>query len=104
MRHLSAIAAVLALSSSAVAETATERTQSACTETAYQSYLAASLDLSKYQQGVTMSIEDVIAKRRLMEGFCVQFLRCASVDAFAAGAMFSKCLDDEDADRLNDGK
>jgi hypothetical protein len=103
MRHLSAIAAVLALSSSAVAETATERTQSACTETAYKSYLAASLDLSAHQ-GVTLSIEDVIAKRHLMEGFCVQFLRCENVEAFAVGSVFSKCLDDEDADRLNDGK
>jgi hypothetical protein len=39
-----------------------------------------------------------------MEGYCVQFVRCHNVPEIAAGAIFSKCLDDEDADRLNDGK
>jgi hypothetical protein len=50
------------------------------------------------------SVDGVIAKRRLMEGYCVQFVRCVKVPAIAAGAIFSKCLDEEDADRLEDGK
>jgi hypothetical protein len=40
----------------------------------------------------------------LMEGYCVQFVRCINVPPLAQGAIFSKCLDDEDADRLIDGK
>jgi hypothetical protein len=39
-----------------------------------------------------------------MEGFCVQFVQCNNVPVLEMGAMFSKCLDDEDADRLNDAK
>ena len=103
MRHLLwAIVAALAVSSSAVAETAAEKAQKDCDLNAYKAYLAASIAL--YERDQSGSIDGVIAKRRLMEGYCVQFVRCLNAPEIAAGAMFSKCLDDEDADRINDGK
>ena len=72
---------------------------------AYKAYLSASIALyQRDQAGGSSSVEGVIAKRRLMETYCVQFVRCLDVPDLVVGAMFSKCLDDEDADRLNDAK
>jgi hypothetical protein len=105
IRSLSAIVSMLFASSSAVAETVAEKAQKECALQAYKAYLAASLALYQRDQvGGSPSVDGVIAKRRLMEGYCVQFVRCVNVPAIAAGAIFSKCLDDEDADRLEDGK
>ena len=104
MRRRLIIVAVLFLSSGALAESrATDTAQNECVVKVYKEYLAASL--ARYQQeGAATSIDDVTARRRLMEGYCVQFVRCINVPPLAQGAIFSKCLDDEDADRLNDGK
>jgi hypothetical protein len=85
------------------AETAADKAQNECAVNAYKAYLSASLVLYQ-QEGVASSIGGVVAKRRLMEGYCVQFVQCLNVPAIAMGAMFSKCLDDEDEDRLNDSK
>jgi hypothetical protein len=102
MRYLLAMVVLLFLPSAAVAETATDKAQKDCAISAYKSYLAASIAL--YQRDQLMSIDGVIAKRRLMEGYCVQFVQCLNLPELAMGAIFSKCLDDEDADRINDGK
>lgn len=101
MCHLLAIVTVLAMSSSAVAETAAEKAKSDCAVKAYAEYKAASLALYQ-REGAPLSVAGVIARRRLVEGYCVQFVRCLNVAETAMGAMFSKCLDDEDEERLNE--
>lgn len=104
MRHLWAIVVAIAMSSSALGETAADKAQNACALSAYKTYLVASLARSQ-REGVTSSVADVIEGRRMMEGYCAQFVQCLhDVPAIALGTMFSKCLDDEDADRINDLK
>ena len=99
MRHLVAIAALLAISSSALAEIPANEAQNECTALAYNAHLA------KLQQGMTpqgSTIANVLAQRRLMEGYCVQFVQCLDYAAPVQGMMFQNCLDDQDADRLHD--
>jgi hypothetical protein len=99
MRHLLTIGAVLAVSSSALAEIPANDAQNECATKAYNAYLA------KLPQGVTpqgSTIANVIAERRLMEGYCVQFVQCLDYAAPVQGMMFQNCLDDQDADRLHD--
>ena len=99
MRYLAVIAASLAVSSSALAEIPANEAQIECTTMAYKAYLA------KLKQGMTAqgsSIANVVAQRRLMEGYCVQFVQCLDYSTSVQGTKFQNCLDDEDADRLHD--
>jgi hypothetical protein len=101
MRHLLAIGTLLAVSSSALAELPANKAQNECTTKAYNAYQA------KSQQGMTpqgSTIANVVAERRLMEGYCAQFVHCLDYSASVQGTMFQNCLDDEDADRLHDAR
>jgi hypothetical protein len=107
MRHLQAIAVLFATSSSVMAGEDAKPAQSnptrdACVSTAGTAYLTANAALvSRATSAGLMSIEDVIAQRRLQEGYCRQFAGCiaASVSPNFSDvtnrAMFASCLDDE---------
>jgi hypothetical protein len=99
MRHLWVIAVLAALSSSAVAKTQADKAENDCAVNAYKKYLETNIALNQ-RQGMTPTIDDVTAKRRLMEAYCVQYLRCVNAPELVMGIEFSGCLDDEDADRL----
>jgi len=97
--HLWAIAALAAMSSSAVAKTPTNKAQTDCVVAAHLKYSETSIALYQ-RQGMAPTIDDVIAKRRLMEAYCIQYVRCVNAPELMLGIEFSGCLDDEDADRL----
>jgi hypothetical protein len=76
--------------------------QSNCMLNAFTAYNQAGIALYQ-RQGVNLpTIEDAITKRRLLEGYCVQYVQCLNVPPIALGAMFSSCLDDEDEERLKE--
>ncbi|WP_315747876.1 MULTISPECIES: hypothetical protein [unclassified Bradyrhizobium] len=100
MRQLWVLAVLLAIPADTLAETAAQKTQNDCSLRAYKEYLADSLKLSAQDDAAT-SIVGVVGKRRLMEMYCVQFVQCLNTPQLVQGAMFSRCLDDEDADRLS---
>ena len=99
MHHFLTIGALLAASTTALAEIPANKAQNECATNAYKTYQ------SKLQQGITSqgsTIPNVVAMRRLMEGYCAQFVHCLDYSASVQGRMFQNCLDDEDADRLHD--
>jgi hypothetical protein len=104
MRHLWAIATIIAMSSSApLAQTVKDKAQHACGLAAYKDYLAAGLVLNQSDPLVN-SVEAIIAHRRLTEAFCVRFVQCQNIPALDFAAMVSKCVDDEDEERRNANK
>jgi len=82
--------------------TAQEIAQNACATAAFNEYNKSNLGLL-LQQGTAplMSVETIIAKRRLQEQFCSRFARCLVGDpnnlslALPYSAAFSSCLRDE---------
>jgi hypothetical protein len=107
MRHVGAIAALLALSPSTVMadkEAKFTDEQLACVEGATKEYLTASAQfvLRATDWRLVMSVDDTIALRRLQEGYCKQYAAClsgniadATLRETAIRAMFADCLDDE---------
>jgi len=99
MRPLLAIGTLLAISSSALAEIPASKVQNECAMKAHNAYLA---KLQPRMMSQDSTIDDVVAERRLMEGYCAQFVHCLEYSVSVQGAKFQTCLDDEDADRLHD--
>jgi hypothetical protein len=73
--------------------------QNQCTLKVYQDYLknqtARPTDVEKL-----LSVESILAERRLQERFCLQFVECLTDHdnqqaAIIKGAQFSRCLEDE---------
>jgi hypothetical protein len=109
MGHLQAIAVLVAMSSSVMAGDDAKTAQSnptrdACVSAAATAYLTANAALvSRATSTGLMSIEDVIAQRRLQESYCKQFAGCIAVNIspnpslsdMTNRAMFASCLDDE---------
>jgi hypothetical protein len=101
MGHFLTVGALLAASSTALAEIPANKAQNECATNAYNVYQ------SKLQQGITpqdSTIANIVAGRHLMEGYCLQFVHCLDYSASVQGTMFQSCLDDEDADRLHDAR
>ena len=82
-----------------------------CQKTAFSNYLKSSLALS--QKEILLSVQTEIAMRRLEEQFCLSFVQCqfpegsflegsTHINAVAFAAMFSRCLEDEARQRLQD--
>ena len=99
MRHLLAVLALLAVSSSAVAKSAADKAQTECAVDARLKYAETSVALFQ-RQGMAPTVDDIVAQRRLLEAYCVQYIRCVNTPELMTGVEFSQCLDDEDADRL----
>ena len=107
MRHVGAIAVLLALSPATVMadkEAKPTEEQLACVESATKEYLTtnAQFVLRTTAGGLLMSVDDTIALRRLQEGYCKQYAACLSSNIAdttlretAMRAMFGDCLDDE---------
>ncbi|WP_316202867.1 MULTISPECIES: hypothetical protein [unclassified Bradyrhizobium] len=93
----------MAASSTFAAEKTKENAQSQCVVEAFQEYNSAKLKRIE-QMGVDLSIEGVRARRRDVEAYCARFVVCLATPDLAKGATFQKCLDDEDEDRLGEGK
>jgi hypothetical protein len=100
MRHLWAIATIIAMSSSALAQTAKDQVPDACSLAAFNDYIAAGLALDQSDPLVN-SVETIIARRRLTEAFCVRLVQCQNIPALSVAAMVSKCIDDEDEERCD---
>jgi hypothetical protein len=85
--------------------TARELAQNECSVTAYKKYLENQTALTKANDSDPfsfLSIEKTIAKRRLQEQFCSEFVSCvsekpevASLAAVIDAARFDSCLRDE---------
>ena len=77
-----------------------------CYQAAFTNYLKATLALS--QKEVLPSVETEIARRRLEEQFCLNFVQChfsdrsTQIKAAAFAAMFSSCLNDEALQQMRD--
>jgi hypothetical protein len=107
MRHLLAIV-LLATTSSALAERSADTALKACLSDALTNYTKAQLafDSSRGPSPV-QTIDYYLAKRRLEEGYCVQYSHCVVASTqipenlidIVAGVEFAKCLDDEAAER-----
>jgi len=95
--------ALAAMSSSAVAKTPTDKAKTDCVAAAHLKYSETSVALYN-RQGMAPTIDDIVAKRRLLEAYCVQYVRCVNPPELMMGIEFSGCLDDEDADRLKEVK
>jgi hypothetical protein len=108
MRNLWAIVA-LAITSSALAETPADKALKACLFDALTNYTKAKLafDASRGATPMQQTIDYYMARRRLEEGYCVQYSHCVVASAhipenfvdMVAGVEFAKCLDDEAAER-----
>jgi hypothetical protein len=85
--------------------TARELAQNECSITAYKKYLENQMAITKANESdpfAFLSIEKTLAKRRLQEQFCSEFVGClsekpedASLAAAIDAARFSSCLRDE---------
>ena len=103
MRHFWTVA-VLAATSSAMAETPNDKILRACLTEALTNYSKARVDFDA-NRGATppLTIEYLIAKRRLVETYCVQFAGCLVTGSnipekfgdVVAGVQFAKCLEEE---------
>jgi hypothetical protein len=108
MRHLWAIV-VLAATSGALAETPDDKALKACLFDALMNYTKAKVafDASRGSSPTQHTIDYYMARRRLEEGYCVQYSHCVVVGThipenlvdMVAGVEFAKCLDDEAAER-----
>jgi hypothetical protein len=100
-RLLRTIAALTAISSSAVAKNALDKAQIDCVVNARLKYSETSVALYQ-RQGMAPTVDDIVAKRRLLEAYCVQYVRCINAPELMMGIEFSRCVDDEDEDRLKE--
>jgi hypothetical protein len=107
MRHVKTIAVLLALSpASAMAQSNAKGqisdAQMACAAAATKSYLNANMELVlRATASGLMSVDDTIAQRRLVEGYCKQWAACLVSSApenfreTVYRATFSACLNNE---------
>jgi len=84
--------ALAAMSSSAVAKTPTDKAKTDCVAAAHLKYSETSVALYN-RQGMAPTIDDIVAKRRLLEAYCVQYVRCVNPPELMMGIEFSGCLD-----------
>jgi hypothetical protein len=103
MRHLWAVATIIVMSSGALAQSAKDNAQDACSLAAFEDYLAAGLALNQSDPLIN-SVETIIARRRLTEAFCVRFVQCQNVPSLGFAVIVSKCINDEDEERRDANK
>ena len=100
-KAVSALALFIAIASSTVDA---QQGANDCQITVYSNYNKSKLALLQKD----LSVQTEIALRRLEEQFCLSFVQCQFSDvsrhikAMAFAAMFSRCLEDEARQRLED--
>lgn len=78
--------------------------EAACELHARQDYTKSFVELSQSPAPIPVrTIELTIALRRLEEEFCLRVAHCTATQQIPIAVEFSKCLNDDAAERLRDG-
>jgi hypothetical protein len=95
-----AVVAALASESAAQAPTTSQDQAKACAVAAKTDYIKQNFALLN-QETTLLSVEAMIAQRRLEEQYCLRFVRCFYADPkdLAFQAEFNSCLEDESLEK-----